>query len=89
MIRNTRGDPARPFLRAVHLYTGLGRTEEARREFDLARNGFAAVRPTSSGLWHEPARRDGCALGDSDSAAELYGLLLPCEGLNAVMCPKG
>ena len=94
MIRATVAEyPGRPFVRCVlaHLYTELGRTEEARREFtDLARNGFAAIPFDIEWLYGTSLLAETCALvGDSDSAAELYGLLFPYESLNAVDVPEG
>jgi DNA-binding SARP family transcriptional activator/tetratricopeptide (TPR) repeat protein len=94
MIRATVAEyPARPFMRCVlvHLYTALGRRAEARQEFEhLAKNGFAAVPFDIEWLYGTSLLAETCPLlGDNDSAAELYGLLFPYAGFNAVDVPEG
>jgi DNA-binding SARP family transcriptional activator len=85
--------PARPFIRCalVLLYAGLGRTEEARRDFDqLARDGFAAIPFDIEWLYAVSLLAETCALlRDAAAAAQLYALLLPYATFNAVDVPEG
>ena len=81
-----------PFCRCVlaHLNAELGDMGEARRLFDLlAADRFTNVPPTSDrivnlGLLSEVA----AILNDVDRAEELYELLLPAAGCNAVDLPE-
>jgi tetratricopeptide (TPR) repeat protein len=68
------------------IYSELGRTREAREEFEqLASNDFADL--PRDGLWMGCMTylADVCTfLGDKARAATLYKILLPFEGLNVV-----
>jgi tetratricopeptide (TPR) repeat protein len=85
--------PARPFIRCalVLLYAELGRTDEARREFnELARSQFAAIPFDIEWLYAMSLLAEACALlDDGDAATELNRLLLPYANFNAVDAPEG
>jgi tetratricopeptide (TPR) repeat protein len=85
--------PARPTLRCVlaHLYTQLGRTNDARREFDhLARDGFSVLPFDMEWLYGMSLLAETCTiLRDRESAGLLYRMLLPYAAFNAADQPEG
>jgi DNA-binding SARP family transcriptional activator/tetratricopeptide (TPR) repeat protein len=85
--------PARPALRCVlaHLYTQLGRTNDARREFDdLARDGFSVLPFDMEWLYGMSLLAETCTiLSDRESAGLLYQMLLPYAAFNAADQPEG
>jgi tetratricopeptide (TPR) repeat protein len=85
--------PARPVFRCAlaHLQALLGRTEDARRELkDLARDEFAALPLDMEWLLGMSLLAETSAfLGDADSAAVLYRLLVPWAAFNVADVPEG
>jgi tetratricopeptide (TPR) repeat protein len=85
--------PARPAFRCAltHLYARLGRTDEARREFNhFAREDFSGLPFDWEWLYGMSLLAETCALlGDRHSAAVLHGLLLPYAAFNAADQPEG
>jgi DNA-binding SARP family transcriptional activator len=85
--------PARVMFRCalLHLQARLGRAGEAKRALrELARDGFAALPFDQEWLYGMSFLAEAAALlGDADSAAGLYPLLLPWSGFNAVDHPEG
>jgi tetratricopeptide (TPR) repeat protein len=79
--------PARPIFRCAlaHLDARLGRTDEARREFDdLARDDFSALPFDQEWLYGMSLLAESCAaLNDTHSAVVLYEKLLPYAAFNA------
>ncbi|MBI3802016.1 MAG: AAA family ATPase [Deltaproteobacteria bacterium] len=80
--------PAFPIVRywLACLYSELGRTAEAGREFErLAEHDFADLPQDISWLLALAFLSQACTfLGDTGRAARLYALLLPCAGHNVV-----
>jgi DNA-binding SARP family transcriptional activator len=85
--------PARPTLRCVlaHLCAQLGRTNDARREFDdLARDGFSVLPFDMEWLYGMSLLAETCTiLSDRESAGLLYRMLLPYAAFNAADQPEG
>ncbi len=85
--------PARPVGRCalVYLHAQLGRTEEAHREFEeLAADDFSGLPFDMEWLYGMSFLAETCTLlRKADSAATLYGLLLPYGGLVAADYPEG
>ena len=85
--------PARPIFRCVlaHLDARLGRTDDARRQFDaLARDDFSALPFDQEWLYAMSLLAETCAaLNDPHSAVVLYRMLLPYAALNAADEPEG
>jgi tetratricopeptide (TPR) repeat protein len=85
--------PARPAFRCAlaHLYTRLGRPDDARREFEgLASDDFAGLPFDMEWLYAMSLVAETCAvLSDTESAALLYGMLRPYAELNAADEPEG
>ena len=69
----------------------LGRTEDARRELGyFAAQGFTTLPFDQEWLFGMSLLAETCALlTDSDSAAVLYGLLVPWSAFNAADHPEG
>lgn len=79
----TYADNPSPHATLALLYADLGRRDEARREFDaVAEDGFARLsREHRVGIL--PFLAEACCyLGDQESAAQLYPLLLPYAEIN-------
>ncbi len=87
------GYPARPEFRCAlaHLHARLGRRAEAERTLaDLAEDDFSAVPFDAEWLLAMSLLAETSALlGDPDSAAVLYRLLLPWATFNAAEHPEG
>jgi DNA-binding SARP family transcriptional activator/tetratricopeptide (TPR) repeat protein len=85
--------PARPVFRCVlvHLHARLGRLPEAKRALgDLARDSFSALPFDQEwGYGMSLLAETSGLLGDTDSAAILYRLLLPWAALNVVDQAEG
>jgi DNA-binding SARP family transcriptional activator len=85
--------PARPVCRCAlaHLHARLGQTEEARREFEaLAADNFSDLPFDMEWLYAMSFLAETCTLlRKADSAASLYGLLLPHAALAAADHPEG
>jgi tetratricopeptide (TPR) repeat protein len=85
--------PARPVFRCalVHLHARLGRLPEARQALeDMARDDAAALPFDQEWLYGMSLLGEASALvGDADSAAVLYRLLLPWRAMNAVDVGEG
>ena len=85
--------PARPVFRCALalLCAQLGRTEDARRELGyFAARGFTTLPFDQEWLFGMSLLVETCALlTDSDSAAVLYGLLVPWSAFNAADHPEG
>jgi DNA-binding SARP family transcriptional activator len=85
--------PARPVFRCVlaHVYAQLGRTDDARREFEnMAREEFSGLPFDMEWLYGMSLLVETSALlGDTDSAPVLYGLLVPWAAFNATDHPEG
>lgn len=86
--------PTRPMFRCAlaHLHARLGRLAEARRILDDlgAADDFSALPFDHEWLFGMSLLADTSALlGDADSAAVLYGLLLPWKAFNVVDYPEG
>ena len=85
--------PARPVFRCAlaHLHAQLGRTAEAKRALDdLAGDDFSALPFDMEWLYGMSLLAETSArLGDTDSAAVMYGLLLPWATFNVTDHPEG
>jgi class 3 adenylate cyclase/tetratricopeptide (TPR) repeat protein len=83
--QNTAADTWRPGLAVI--YSELGRTEEARAEFEhLAAQNFDDLPLDSLWMGSMTYFADVCVfLGDKSRASVLYRLLLPFDGRNAVI----
>jgi predicted ATPase len=85
--------PARPVFRCAlaHLHTRLGRRADAKRDLEhLAKDGFAALPFDQEWLYGMSLLAETAAfVDDTDSAAVLYGLLIPWEAFNAVDLSEG
>jgi DNA-binding SARP family transcriptional activator/tetratricopeptide (TPR) repeat protein len=85
--------PARPFLRCLlaHVHAQLGRTDDARRELDeLATDAFEALPFDQEWLFGMSLLAETSSLlAGTDSAAVLYGLLLPWAAFNVANHPEG
>ena len=85
--------PARPVFRCVrvHLQALQGRTNDARAQLrELAKDGFYALPLDMEWLFGLSLLAETSALlQEVDSAAVLYGLLLPWAAFNAVDTPEG
>lgn len=86
--------PTRPAFRCAlaHLHARLGRPAEAKRILDDlgAADDFSALPFDHEWLFAMSLLADTSALlGDADSAAGLYGLLLPWKAFNVVDYPEG
>jgi DNA-binding SARP family transcriptional activator len=85
--------PARPVLRCAlaYVHARLGRTTAAQATVaDLARRDFSTLPFDFEWLYATTLLAETCALvGDVDSGATLYRLLLPYEGLGVVDAPEG
>jgi len=77
--------------RGAHLHTRLGRRADAKRDLEhLAKDGFAALPFDQEWLYGMSLLAETAAfVDDTDSAAVLYGLLVPWEAFNAVDLSEG